>query len=86
MFKHVQLHQLLFRENIIIFLGKMPTSCKWCVKYHIFPFGNLKSFTSNLYECPHTPIPKVGKLDPMAQMVVDHQWLLVGTQCCLGNS
>jgi len=27
----------------------------------------------NIYECPHVPIPKVRKIDPMGQMMMDQQ-------------
>ncbi len=33
----------------------------WCMKYHIFSFGNPKSSTFNIYEFPHTPFPKLEK-------------------------
>lgn len=38
-----------------------------------FPFGNPRSFKSNLSKCPHISILKVERVDLMGQMGVGHQ-------------
>jgi hypothetical protein len=44
-------------------------------EYHHFPFWNLRFCAFNLYECSQTLILEAWNIDPMGQMVVDHQWL-----------